>query len=192
MAYTTLADLKEYLGIDEEADDDDSLLEALIGRAQAYIETDTKCLFEPVEETRLFNTPMVSRLLILDKTLLTVTEILNGDGEVISEDDIILYPPNETAKWAIKLKDSSHTVTWKLKDGYAEQAISVEGGWGDFAEPPEDIVHGCTRLAAFYYRQKDAQVFDTTAMPEAGVITIPQGIPKDVKMILDKYRKPAL
>jgi hypothetical protein len=44
-------------------------------------------------------------------------------------------------------------------------------------------------LAAYYYQQKDAQVFDTVAIPDAGVITIPSGIPADVKLILAPYRK---
>ena len=39
----------------------------------------------------------------------------------------------------------------------------------------------------FKYRQKDAQVFDVTAVPDAGVITVPQGIPADVKRILRSY-----
>jgi hypothetical protein len=44
-------------------------------------------------------------------------------------------------------------------------------------------------LAGYYYRQKDAGVFDTTAIPDMGVIQVPQGIPRDVQLILNPYRK---
>ena len=37
------------------------------------------------------------------------------------------------------------------------------------------------------YRQKDASVFDTTAIPDQGVIVSPQGIPRDVRLMLDPY-----
>ena len=76
------------------------------------------------------------------------------------------------------------TTTWEFDiDG----EVSVLGAWGYSTSPPDDIVHACIRLAGYYYRQKDAQVFDVTAVPDAGIITIPQGIPADVKLILDKY-----
>ncbi len=65
----------------------------------------------------------------------------------------------------------------------------MTGKWAYSTTPPDDIEHACTRLAAYMYRQKDAQTFDTTAIPDAGVILVPQGIPKDVKMILDHYKK---
>jgi len=32
-------------------------------------------------------------------------------------------------------------------------------------------------------------VFDVTAIPDAGVITIPQGIPATVTRIIDRYKK---
>jgi len=35
-------------------------------------------------------------------------------------------------------------------------------------------------------------VFDTTAIPSAGIIQVPQGIPADVRMLLDPYVKPRL
>ena len=83
--------------------------------------------------------------------------------------------------------DSSYS--WEFDTDYW---VSVAGTWGYSATPPDDIIHACIRLAAYYYRQKDAQVFDTTAMPEQGVITVPQGIPRDVKLILEPYIRQGL
>ena len=36
---------------------------------------------------------------------------------------------------------------------------------------PDDIKQACVRLTAYLYRQRDSQVFDVTAIPDAGVIT---------------------
>jgi len=76
------------------------------------------------------------------------------------------------------------TTTWEFDiDG----EVSVLGTWGYSTSPPDDIVHACIRLAGYYYRVKDAQNYETVSISGAGVITIPKGIPADVKLILDKY-----
>jgi hypothetical protein len=67
--------------------------------------------------------------------------------------------------------------------------VEISGKWAYSTTPPADIEHACIRLVGYYYRQKDAQVFDVTVIPEAGAITIPKGIPDDVKKILLPYRK---
>jgi hypothetical protein len=46
-------------------------------------------------------------------------------------------------------------------------------------------------LSAFFYRQKDAQVYDTIADEVSGRLFIPTGMPNDVKQLLDPYRKRA-
>jgi len=67
--------------------------------------------------------------------------------------------------------------------------VYISGKWSYSSSAPDDIVHACVRLSAYYFRQKDAQVFDVTAIPDAGVITMPQGIPADVKLMLEPYRR---
>jgi len=56
-------------------------------------------------------------------------------------------------------------------------------------QPPDGVVQGVTRWASYLYAQKDASVFDTTTIPESGVIITPQGIPKDVMMAMKNYRR---
>jgi hypothetical protein len=57
------------------------------------------------------------------------------------------------------------------------------------ATPPADIVEACLQIAAYAYKKKDSQVFDTTALPEAGVIVIPAGIPASARMIIERYKR---
>lgn len=186
MAYIERMQLREELGLGASAVSDDGLLDRCCARAQAFVEAYTRRNFEAVTQTRYFGLEQVEgQVLLLDRDLLTVTTLTNGDsaGTVLASSAYWLLPRNETPKWAIKLKSD---YSWE-QDTDCE--ISVAGTWGYSATPPEDIVRACLRLAAYYYRQKDAQVFDVTADLGIGIMTLPKGLPQDVKVILDSYRK---
>ena len=183
MSYATAAELKSYLGISENTDD--TLLAALLNRATAAIEQYTHRVFSAAVGTRYYRSDAVDGdTLHLDGDLYSVTTLTNGEGDTITE--YWLLPRNEGPPYhAIKLKSGSD-YSWTFgTDGEVE----VYGEWGFSSDPPDDIVHACVRLAGYYYRQKDAQVFDVTAQPDAGIITIPKGLPADVKMLLTPYRK---
>lgn len=116
----------------------------------------------------------------LGKDLLSVDTLLNGDGTTLTSTSYWLEPRNEPPYQWIRLKSSN---AWVFgTDG----EITVTGTWGYSTSAPADIVQAVKRVAAYNYRGKDSQVFDVTADPEAGVITIPKGIPADVKVILDR------
>jgi hypothetical protein len=117
--------------------------------------------------------------------LLTVTTLTNGDGDTISASDFWLLPRNTPPYWYIKLKSGGTTTAYEFD---TDGEVSVAGTWGYTATVPDEIVQAATRIAAYIYRQKDSQVFDTTAVPELGVMTIPSGIPKDVRTLLDIVR----
>ena len=97
-------------------------------------------------------------------------------------------PRNRTPKYGIRLKVDS-TYSWEFDTDYW---VSVAGTWGYSTTAPYDIVQATIRLVAYYYAQKDAQVFDVTAVPEAGVITVPQGMPRDVERMLQPYMRMGL
>ena len=183
MAYATETSLKLYLGITVTTDD--ALLTNLLNAATAAIETYTHRCFAAITETRYFDEDDVDGdVLTLDDDLYSVTSIVNGEGNTVTA--YWLLPRNAGPPyWQIKLKEGS-AYDW---DFDTDDEIDVTGRWGYSLTPPGDIEHACIRLAAYYYRQKDAQVFDVTAQPDQGILTIPQGIPKDVKVILDPYRK---
>jgi hypothetical protein len=52
-----------------------------------------------------------------------------------------------------------------------------------------DAVQMTLRLAAYLYHQRDASVFDTTAIPESGIIMLPKGIPADVKLWIAAHKR---
>ena len=192
MAYITRAQLKVYLGISEAGDD--VLLDESILEAQSFIEAETGRSFEAVTDTKYYLRDALSDddefMLLLDDDLLTVTTLTNGDSDAtaIAASEFVLWPRNYGPPyWGIKL-DTDSTHSWEWDTDYY---VSVLGTWGYSATASREIQHATKRMAAYYYRQKDSQVFEAVAVPEAGIITIPQGTPADVANILKKYRKMA-
>jgi hypothetical protein len=171
----------------------DTLLTNAINAAQAYIEGKTNRVFEAsASTTKYYSRDALddddSTLLHLDDDNLTITELLNGDSsstEITSSNywllDRNLGPPYH---W-VKLK-SNTGVYWEWD---IDEWVAVTGTWGRSATVPSDVKEACTMLAAFLFKKKDSQVFDTTAIPEAGVITIPSGIPTTVVKVIARYKR---
>lgn len=184
MAYTDLATLKTYLGVTNS--NDDSLLTASLNRAIAIFDSHFDHKFEATTATRYYNWDDVDgKKLFLDAPLLTVTTLTNGDDSatVISSSDYWLLPRNEAPYWTIKIKDDPSSVTgWEVD---TDKEITVAGTWGYMTTANNTVVQAVLRLAAYLYRQKDSQVFEATAAPELGIITIPKGIPKDVRAMIE-------
>jgi len=171
---------------------DDDLLEDLLTRAQARVDQETRRTFEAAADgTRYFDAvdDVDGRVLFLDEDLCSITSITNN-GTALTSADYVTEPRNETPYWGIRLRKSS-SQSWTFSST-PEDAIEVTGKWAYSESAPDDIVHWTLRLAGYYYKQRDAQVYDVTASPEMGQITIPQGMPRDVREGLKRYKKVGL
>jgi len=191
MSYITLQDLRGELDIDITSDD--PLLQEAIESAQKYIDTQTNRHFEAVTDTKYYDRSALdrwdSRLLnIHGQDLLTVTTLTNGDssGTAISSSNYWLVPRNEGPPYHGILLKTDISDYWQWDTDYW---VSVAGTWGYSVTAPDDIRRAAKVLAAFYYRQKDAQQFDTTAIVESGAMVIPQGVPATVVDILKPYKR---
>ena len=193
MAYTDAAHLRVYLGITSTSEDD--LLTSLINAAQKAI--DAYCggrTFEATADaTRNFTVGVDTdgRMLYLDQDLAQITSVVtNADAAsptTLTSSEYVTHPRNMTPYHAIDiLMSSSNSWTYTTNP---ENGVTVTGRWAWSVTAPDDIVQACKRLAAYFYRQKDAGVFDTTAIPDAGIIQVPQGIPRDVQLILNQYKR---
>jgi len=197
MAYCTLDDVKIYL--DVEGIGDDGLIEDLIDRAQKAIDSHTDRTFEDpgADATRNFTVGIDTNgsELIFDEDIYSITTVKNNaddgsGGDTVTDSEYITLPRNETPYYGIKLLTSS-SVYWRYTDD-PEAGIKITGRWAYSSGAPDDIVQACARWAAYMYRQRDAQVFDVTAIPSAGVIQIPSGMPADVRILLNPYIRPRL
>lgn len=201
MAYITNTEVKTYLGISATADEDDDLLDDLIDKAQSFIESYTQRVFSAsADSTRYFTVgeDTDGKTLYLDTEICSITTVTtDADGTsptVLTEGtDFYGWPRNSNPQLGtpayVQLRlFSSSSYTWTYTTA-PENGVSVVGKFAYSETPPEDILQACTRLTGYYYRQKDSQVFDITAIPDAGVITIPKGLPADVKEIIRTYRR---
>lgn len=190
MAYCSVADIKTYLGISESGDD--ALITTLIGAAQAAIDTYTGNTFEAAVDTvRYYDVHgphIAGRRLFFDKPLASLTSISDGGG-LFAATDYVMLPRNDAPFYGVELKLTTGRMWTYVNDW--ENAISVTGRWGYSVAAPDDIRQAARRLAAFYYRQKDAPLQDVTAI-EAGVVIQPIAIPADVRALLAPYRKVTL
>ena len=186
--YTTNTAVKTLLGIT--AATDDALITTLIARAQAWIESLCDQIFEAAaDSTRKFDAirDVDGAVLYLDYPLAAITSITNGDGVVVASTEYVTEPRNRTPYHRIRLLSSKNKYWTYTTD--PEDAIVIVGKWAFATAAPYDIVQATERLAAYMYRQKDSQVFDVTADAETGAVTIPKGMPPDVKQILMPYRR---
>lgn len=193
MAYVTLAQLKTYRGIAVTGTGDDVILQDCITRAQSKIETYTGRVFETATtaSTHYFDAIRdVSddkRTLYLDEDLHSITTVINGDSETVNDTAYVPIPRHVTPYYALRMKSNASTL-WTYEDA-EEDAIQVGGRWGYSGSAPADIQQATLRLANYMYLQKDATNFDVISYPEAGMMIVPGGIPRDVKETLDEYRR---
>lgn len=192
MSYITTDELKTYKAITVSGDDD--LLNTLILAAQNMIEDYTRRVFSAgADETRYLDVARMveGQTLYLDRDLCSITSITNNaDGVspiVLTATDYITVPRNETPYYEIRLTNRGGQY-WRYTYN-PEDGIKIIGKWAYCSTPLPVIKQACTRLAAYFYQLRDAQVFDVTAMPEQGVMFLPKGLPQDVKVMLDPYRK---
>ncbi len=193
MAYVTLNDVKLYRGIATTTTSDDALLTVLIGRAEKQIDNYCHRTFQAPSTAAVHYYDAICdvsddrRTLYLDDDLASITTIVNGDGKTITSTAYVPEPRNATPYHAIRLTRNAYGL-WTWEDT-PEDAITVTGRWGYATTAPDDIKQATIRLVSYLYAQKDASVFDVTAMPDMGVMTVPQGMPRDVREILEPYRK---
>jgi len=190
--YVTVAQVKLYRGIGVSEQDDDGLLAQLVDRAERQIDRFCGRVFRAptTAATRYFDaerdTSDDRRTLYLDEDLVVIGTMYNA-GALVPSTHYVPEPRNETPYRSIRLNYLADDLwTWQTSP---EDAISVTGRWGYSTAAPADVQQATVRLAAYMYAQKDASTFDVTAMPDMGMMTIPQGMPRDVRELLEPYRK---
>lgn len=189
--YCTLDDLKAYLRIGEENEEDNALLTTFIASATRIIELKTTRRFESSgTSTRYFDADKSTdrkRMLYFDDDICSITSVVNGDGVTVAASNYTTQPRHEAPYHSIRLKDSAN-VDWTYEDT-PEDAIAVTGHWAYSVTPPQDIVHACIRLASFLYRQKDNAVDIDRPLVGDGVMVMPIKLPADVDALLKPYAR---
>lgn len=190
MAYATKAQVKQYLGIPSGTTSEDDLIDDIIDRVQAFVNSYTGRLFEAsADTTRKFDAKRDTSdnrlMLTFDHDLVSITSITNGDGTSVTASEYVMIPTNYSPKFAIRFKASANKY-WTYEDD-PEEAITIVGRWCYSLTAPLDVEQAVIRLTSYIYRQKDnAGEFDRTIL--AGNSTLlPTQIPRDVLEYLHPY-----
>lgn len=198
MAYADVADLKAYMKIT--SDSEDELLEQLLDAATRMIDVYCKRHFTPEhvhgnDPTSKVFTPL-SELnggnllddytLNLGHDLAQLTSITNGDGTPIPVSGVVLLPLNITPANMIRIKSSSGYF-WSYTDS-PEASVTVTGRWGYSLQVPQDIYNACLRLARYLYQQREANPDSERAVLSAdGIVLAAPKIPDSILTILSPY-----
>lgn len=177
----------------EQAASDDLLL-ILIRAATQWIDEhcdrrfarnqDEERTFDPTRDVEEWD----ENILHLGDDLHTLTQVLNGDGADITA--LVTPEPRHQKPHAILRLKSRATTTWTYPDdGDPENSIRVIGRWTYSVTAPEDIALACMRLVQYLYWQRQAPLFETTAIPEMGMVQVPPGMPADARNILEQYKR---
>ncbi len=175
---------------------DDTVCQQALDAAEEYIESETHRHFESTTATRYYRSDALwpnSRTLRLDDDLLTIAAggLINGDtaATVIAAASYVLLPRNDAPPYHyIELTNPAPPLVTAYWEFDTDMWVSVAGTWGWSATCPADVKQAVLVMGAYNYRAKDSSVFVTTAIPGAGVITIPEGIPRYVTDVIKKYK----
>lgn len=183
MSYCTLEEFKRYQAVVGAGDD--VLIAQLIASAAAIINRATGTQFGvATAEARVLDAAEAvdGRALWLDGWCAGVTEVVNGDGEIVASGQYVTDPRNAGPYFRLLLAPAA-TVGW------VEDEITVTGYWGYATDVPDDIRHVCVRLASWLYRQKDnSNDMDRAVAISGNATLLPARLPRDIEEMLRPYR----
>ena len=156
----------------------DTLIEDIITAASRWIDHQTGRTWFAATETRKYivGKDTEDSILYLDKPLLTVTTLTNGDSSVLTAGtEYQLEPVNATGYTTVRLL-SSGGKSWTYSTDVHADTVSIAGTWGTASSATANIKEACLLLVGRLWKRKDA-VFGVAGTTDLGTITM--RIPKD-------------
>lgn len=171
---------------------DDNMIGKIIDAATTVINNKTRRVWVASSlTTRKFDAAEdVNGLeLTFDMDCAGIDTITNGDGTTVTSSEYFTNPSNDTPYYSIQLKPSG-SIAWEPdSNGDYRDAISISGYWGYTQnDVPNEVQEAAIQLSAFYYRIKDQNLNDVTAV-DAGTFIIPAGSPATVRDILKPLQR---
>lgn len=167
---------------------DDVLLEQYVEAASRWIDDVTGTTFYSETETRKFvvGKDTDGRTLWLDRPLLTVTTLTNGDDEVLTvTTEYVLLPLNDPPYGKIVLTADGGK-EWQINSDPYVDFVTVAGTWGAYSTAPLAIREACLLLAARLWKRKDA-IFGVAGATSLGEIRLHMPQDKDVMSLIAGY-----
>jgi len=171
---------------------DDPLISVYVEEASQLIQTECMRTFGTLVDTYLYDAayPVVNNnILYFSQDFLQVDSISNGASGTLDPSAYRLLPvnPNTNPKYALQLLVSSNLVWQVGNNGFAQNAIVVQGtaGYCTPADRPADVTLAATKLAAWLYQNRDND--GSTVQIADGATVIPANAPTFVLRTISKY-----
>lgn len=186
--YADLSDLRGYLESKGNLGTmEDGLLTDCLLAAESAIDDYTRRSFVGTAGTvyySRFTATVVGPALYLDRDLVHLVALENGDGQPIPLGSVWVEPRNEGPPYRVlRLKSGVSVWTWNT-----DSEVVVSGTFGYSERAPEAIRQATREYAAYIYRSKDQGPGDVAGFPEGGEVQQPKGIPEHVRRKLEPYR----
>lgn len=123
------------------------------------------------------------RLLKLDKPLLSVTTLTNGDGLAITSGYYRLQPRNGEYYWSVQLLSTHGGWQYSTEDS----EIAINGLWGYSIAAPAPVKEAAAMLAAWIFKRYQSALQDASINFELGQVIYSESMPKQVRALLDVY-----
>ena len=137
MALCLLSDLKAWKKINSASED--VLLQKLLDATEQRIAQVTRRRFTPISAARTYietTTRLLGNILPLDDDLLSLTSVINSDGQTFQPNQVFMLPVNEPPYSMLQLKVSAGV--WMFN---TDGEIKVNGVWG-FTGTPAVVISG--------------------------------------------------
>lgn len=186
--YADLSDLRGYLSSSGNLGTvEDALLTDCLLAAESAIDDYTRRTFVGTTGTvyySRFTANVVGPALYLDRDLINLVALENGDGQQIPLGSVWVEPRNEGPPYRVlRLKSGVSVWTWNT-----DSEVVVSGTFGFSERAPEAIRQATREYAAYLFRLKDTGPGDVAGFPEGGEVQQPKGIPEHVRRKLEPYR----
>lgn len=174
---TTLAKVKEWMGI--KGDADDALLARLITAASAYIETWTNRTFASQAYSELRDGTGGQKMMFAETPVSAVSSVVvNG----------LPIPPYAGGTGAGYKFDASRVVLFGYTFGRGHNNVELNYTAGYSATPPE-IEQACIELVSLRYKERDRIGHQSKSLVGETVTFMIRDFPDSVRTILNNYRK---
>lgn len=175
---TTLANVKEYLDIENDDTSLDSLLTRLIAASSRQVEAFCDRVFDIQSYSEKYD-GNASDILFLNHTPIIAVASLSIDDEAIPIDDFKVYD------------DYVRLISRLFTPGELNVSIDYSAGCFNAAteSPPADLEDACIQLVAFKYNLRGASGLAEKRVGGAADVFAGNALPLSVVIILDKYRR---
>ena len=176
MAYTTLAEVKTFCSVSGAGDD--TLLGAIMSAAEAVVENYTDMVFDAAAASDQTFTRLNTGASRFDgKKLYFFTETADDLVSITDSPTVLMLPEDGPPYYGCMLTDGA----------WAYPTVTVNAYWGYSKTPPADIELAVWRICKWLYDSRHSS--ETMVVTPEGQVLIPEGLPGDIRQLLDPYRK---